>query len=526
MGVLGASVDDLFGYTKLQELLLVIIARINEQDETLQRFASDGIAVNSRLDAMAGRFELAEGALERLGAALEAHEAALHGLAHEEGARKLDGRLAALEAASRDLQASVAELAARRPGPPPLESLDTALEVLQRELLAGLEELRARQEASESNATVSREHRKSDAQDLGARAALERRLAALEDVHDLGARAALESRLAALEDAAKHSAGLAEKVAGLADTARLREDLAEKVPALANTVCLREDRLAPDDEALSKLARSMEAMCAKSDASAQAAADAADELAGRIIAVEAHMGERLPTLERAVRKLATRLDEVRDAVDLLAAASSAGARGDLEEQLVDLRSEVEERLAASEAAAEGALGMTDRLKAFEGLELGRRGEAERFERMLEAVRRELERMKASMQNLLEQRSAATSRCISCFDIKFQEENNWVAGTDGRVYLHRRPSTPPRDADLESDPRGKLSPLLQPPGWHTVTREKTPEATVVASTRPSTPGGNTRPSTAAQRALDLSRHSKSLPGLPRCPDVAAVSVDIR
>merc|ERR1712217_702889 len=97
-----------------------------------------------------------------------------------------------------------------------------------------------------------------------------------------------------------------------------------------------------------------------------------------------------------------------------------------------LRNDFESRLGATETAVADSAGIPDRLATLEAANQHGHGTMER-------IGRDLARLKAILEALFAQGSAATTKCISCFDKRYQEENKFALGSDGKVYQHRRPS---------------------------------------------------------------------------------------
>lgn len=322
MGILKVSVDDLLGYSKLQDLLLLLVGRINEQDAAIEQ-----LQVANR--------ELNESFASRLSEAVEA-------LRRDTSA--VSARMSTLEALAKEHESNT-------PSSEALEDLQNKLSVI----YAGLADARDRLSVGHSRQGILEASNRD-----------------------------LEKRF---QELVATSAAVTER------TMALQQGQAAISAAVSEVETRLLSQLSAHDEIQATLSASVKAI--EKTAVAKDAVKVARELEARVFA-----------LEHAIKE--------RDS------SGAQSARAELEALLDKLRADIEARLNVLQA----------RLDLLEDAQ--KQGQAG-----MERLRRDLARVKDMMDDLSSQGSAATTKCISCFDSRVQEETKFAIGSDGKVYQHRR-----------------------------------------------------------------------------------------
>lgn len=427
MGVLSVSVDDLFGYSKLQELLLLIIGRINEHDGLIEKRFVESSGLEGRMQAhlqtsLETSIRSQENAMEKLRAECDGAVVRLQESLEAQSGKTI-GLLASVEA---NMKAHCEQLAKEKELLGDTEALRLHVDSIASEL----RDLQAHQNSSNDNEL------KSEFQGLlSAFAAVDSRLAAMESSNvQVGEETnAFSLRLSSLSDALSR--------------AQAQLEIGVQVSALAS-IQTSLDELRVD---------------------AAAAKQTCVDLEHRLVPLEADL------------------------------KADVGLR--MEETLTEFRGRLEARIGTVEVAVQGYAtvgALLPRIEALEGSE-----QNDRFDR--DRTAREMSKFSAMLEALSAKGSSTTTRCMSCFDRRYQEESHILKGADGKIYHH---------ADSERTAIEKK---------HRTSGSGRPRSAVkefnsglvlgsTVSTRPSTAAGLRRSvaSVQSESLPDLSSHGLSIP----------------
>jgi len=390
MTVLDVSLDDLFAYSKLQDLLSRIIAQVNDSTATVQQ--------------LAGRAAQEEAVVARLGA-LEGKLGSFDG--------NLQERLTAIEDGMRHLALGPEER---------MQALEKqSLEELQvlRSLTERLEAMGARQ------ASLEESSKKPSEGDLAGRlAGLEGAVAALE-AHSPPD---LEARLGALEGAAAQPNALEGRVASL-EECLAEGSLSDRVVKVSRSV---QDHEAILERLQGQLANAAAALGGDGSGAGiirtTATTATTDGGSGEVSA--AALSELEARLEGLESTVSNAVDEL-----LKEAKRQRGESESRNAETANGLAEVREALSALQVLAKETQALV-----VEEVRPELEASVEKEEQDVIHIMSHIKVLQAQVNELLPKGgSSSTTRCLSCHEKREQNPTKLLQGTDGKVYT-RRPST--------------------------------------------------------------------------------------
>jgi len=465
MGKLDVSVEDLFGYSKLQELLLLLVARINEQDTSteklqtsLEHMQSVVASVNQEsfeLQQAQARTQLQlETGLEnvvkeqsamvaRFVAENEKIKSSVTESQAEAAAGVLQARREAMQQGSGDSPSAecIADLS---------RDMEKQLQLSAESSAAELAGLCARQEAADATAAEALEVMRGRLQELTeSMGSISTQIVELQAAP--GSPKSVGTPMAQPRDDQGEQVGRLDGLEGSFQSLEFRLiAISETMSAFPDAVEEVQEKLRVQDELMLGLVGSVSYLKGRSTPdshrsisppSSPSSRNLDKELQKRIAALESAMDQQLPALENLLRaELQNSLGALQEVLDGRLAALSVDldsrvSRSDLETLVDKLRQDIdagiERRLGSVEEAAEATAAATfTRLEALEAFDPAKKVD-------LELLGREVAHVKSILEGSMARSASATTKCLNCRDQRDLTENTILQSPppDKKVYAN-------------------------------------------------------------------------------------------